>query len=559
MKAVAIPSAYSYLRFSHPDQAKGDSLRRQTEKRDDWLRRNGVALDESLTLRDEGVSAYSGDHRDHPDRHALAAFLKLVEAGRIPPGSFLIVESLDRLSREDIIPALSLVLNLIQSGVRLVQLLPAETVYDQKSNPMQLMMAVMELSRGLSESAMKSERVGGAWQNKKRLAAEGRVPLTARVPSWLRLVDGKWQILEDAADTVRLIYRMAIDGYGLTAITKKLNAEGVPVIGRATYWARSYVAKILTNRAVIGEYQPHRGRGTKRKPDGAPVRNYFPAIIAEREFFAARGAQAARQNYAGRPAKDRLNIFAGLLRDARDGASLQVVNKGRKSVGPLLVSYRATQGAAGSKYVSFPLAVFERAVLSCLCEISPRELLPDRKGIDRTLTLSGRLAQVEGRVERLKARLKTDDDLDTLVSALRELEDERDELTERLARAQQEAASPLREAWKNCRNLIDALDKAPDQTDARIKLRSAVRRIVKEIWCLFVPRGVQRLAAIQVWFADGKKQRDYLVLHQPPQANATARRQGKWEVRSLAKPAKTGDLDLRLPAHAARLEKALQL
>ena len=30
-------TAYSYIRFSHPDQAKGDSLRRQEEARDAWL------------------------------------------------------------------------------------------------------------------------------------------------------------------------------------------------------------------------------------------------------------------------------------------------------------------------------------------------------------------------------------------------------------------------------------------------------------------------------------------------------------------------------------------
>jgi DNA invertase Pin-like site-specific DNA recombinase len=160
--------AYSYIRFSHPEQAKGDSLRRQTELRDAWLARNKVKLDASLTLEDHGVSGFTGEHRGNPDRHALAAFLALVKKHRITKGSFLIVESLDRLSREDIIPALSLLLDLIQSGIRVVQLLPVETTFDARSNPMHLMMAIMELSRGHSESAMKSERVGAAWRDKKR-------------------------------------------------------------------------------------------------------------------------------------------------------------------------------------------------------------------------------------------------------------------------------------------------------------------------------------------------------------------------------------------------------
>src|SRR5262245_59211221 len=117
------PIAYSYLRFSKPDQAEGDSLRRQTADEDgpaDWCRRNNVRLDTSITLRDCGKSAYTGAHRKNPDRHALAAFLKMVEDGKIPRGSYLIVENLDRLSREHIRPALTLLLNLIEAGVQIV-------------------------------------------------------------------------------------------------------------------------------------------------------------------------------------------------------------------------------------------------------------------------------------------------------------------------------------------------------------------------------------------------------------------------------------------------------
>ena len=54
--------------------------------------------DESTTLHDLGKSAYLGGHRKNPDRHSLAAFLKLVEVGKIPRGSYLIIENLDRLS-----------------------------------------------------------------------------------------------------------------------------------------------------------------------------------------------------------------------------------------------------------------------------------------------------------------------------------------------------------------------------------------------------------------------------------------------------------------------------
>jgi hypothetical protein len=63
-----------------------------------------------------------------------------------------------------------------------------------------------------------------------------------------------------------------------------------------------------------------------------------------------------------------------------------------------------------------------------------------------------------------------------------------------------------------------------------------------------VPRGLDRLCAIQVWFAGGKRHRDYLIL---------ARRNGQWWARSLATAAKASGLDLRKRSDAARLEKAL--
>jgi DNA invertase Pin-like site-specific DNA recombinase len=564
--------AYSYLRFSHPDQAKGDSVRRQTELRDAWLARNRLALDKSLTLEDKGVSGYTGEHRNNPDRHALAAFLALVKSGRIARGSYLIVENLDRLSREDILPALTLVLSLIQSGIRVVQLLPVEMVYDENANPMHLMMMVMELSRGHSESALKSERVGGAWREKKRRALSGEVQqatarmkdgqraLTARTPCWLRIVDGKWQVIDEAKQAVRQIFRWATEGHGIGVITKRLNAEGVPPIGwgkkAARYWARSYVAKILSNRAVVGEYQPYKGRGRKRAPDGEPIPGYYPAIIKEEEWYAARAALAGRKGKVGRLSKDRINVFAGLLRDAWDGSTIQQMNKGKKSSGRQLVSYRAVQGIEGSRYCSFPFETFERAIFSCLHEIDPADILPKKdKGADKALVISGRLAEVEGEVEKVKNRLQARYS-DAVADVLERHEAERKALSEQLAQARQEAASPLGEAWGECRSLFDVIEAAPDQQDARARLRAALRRICSGIWCLFIARGALRLAAVQLWFK-GDGHRDYLILHRPARGGAVGTWPAQTWSRSLADVAALGPLDLRKPEHARLLEEAL--
>jgi len=90
------PKAYSYLRFSTPEQMLGDSVRRQWSAAKTYAARNGLDLDESLTFRDMGMSGFKGANAV---RGELAAFRRGVEDGMIAPGSFLLVEDFDRLSR----------------------------------------------------------------------------------------------------------------------------------------------------------------------------------------------------------------------------------------------------------------------------------------------------------------------------------------------------------------------------------------------------------------------------------------------------------------------------
>src|SRR5262249_39346049 len=130
--STAPPIAYSYVRFSTPEQAKGDSLRRQTAATEEYCARHGLTLDSTLSLRDLGVSAFKGDHRTK-DKHALAQFLTLARRGRIPAGSYLVIENLDRLSREDERTALRLWMDILDQKINIVQLTP-ETVFQHEKS-----------------------------------------------------------------------------------------------------------------------------------------------------------------------------------------------------------------------------------------------------------------------------------------------------------------------------------------------------------------------------------------------------------------------------------------
>ena len=71
---AAKPKAYSYIRFSTPDQMKGDSFERQTRKAAEYAR--GLELYTTLTFRDLGISAFRGKNAQ---TGALKAFLDGVE------------------------------------------------------------------------------------------------------------------------------------------------------------------------------------------------------------------------------------------------------------------------------------------------------------------------------------------------------------------------------------------------------------------------------------------------------------------------------------------------
>jgi DNA invertase Pin-like site-specific DNA recombinase len=567
--------AYSYIRFSHPDQAKGDSLRRQTVASVEWCERNNALLDTSLTLHDLGKSAYTGEHRKNPDRHALAAFLQLVERGKVPKDSYLLVENLDRLSREEEVPACHLLTGILIEGVRVVQLMPSELILTDKSGGFDIMRAVMELSRGHRESKVKSERVGPAWQEKKRRARKGEPQnpttrmgkssyvMTRRLPKWVEERGGKLHPIPERAKAVKRIFELAIAGYGHLRIIRKLAEEEIPPFGNSP-WSTKYIHRILNDRRALGEFQPRKKDGT---PDGEPIKGYFPAVVSEADFFEARAGQEQRYRHRGRD-KKHLNVFSGLLfkaggkdpyyeRTSTTGGKRSAKRKQRTLVNRSCLEARATM-------LSFPFLPFEKAILSKLREIDPRDILTDANGHDEVMALEGELGQIESDIATLNAELDAHGESPTLYARLRKKETRQSELNKQLAEARQKAANPLSAGWAEMQSLLEVIEKATDPDDARLRFRTLLRRIVEGIWLLVVPAGIDRLALVQIWFKGSEQFRSYIILHRPPKANKHYRKEGglwceSWgsaEGQGLLKPSELPP-DLRSPEIAAKLEKQM--
>lgn len=352
--------AYSYLRFSTPEQSRGDSFRRQTALAHRWCLDNGVELDESLSFQDLGVSAYRGDNAE---TGRLGDFLEAVRAGVVPQGSYLLVESLDRISRLVPLKALNVLTSIVYAGITLVTLNDKAEYTEENLNAdsMKLMMAIMYFVRANEESATKSKRLKAAWENKRNNALER--PLTTITPAWIAMKrdTGEMQLIPERVKVLERIFQMTLEGVGMSKIARTLTEEHVPTWGTGKVWQKSYISKIQKNPAVYGGYVPHvvEHEGTKavRTPVGL-IEGYYPPAIAKDVFDAV---QAMKGGHAQSRAKGATqNIIAGLGACPLCGGTMLRISKGARSK-PKLVCTNAKNGA-GCTYHSVTLSFVEDSI-----------------------------------------------------------------------------------------------------------------------------------------------------------------------------------------------------
>jgi DNA invertase Pin-like site-specific DNA recombinase len=356
------PRAYSYLRFSTPEQAQGDSARRQIDLAARYAATHNLTLDTTLRLHDEGISGFRGAN---VRRGALGAFLKAVDDGDVPEGSFLLVENLDRLSRQNPWDAFPIFQQIIGGGVTVVTLFDGK-VYSQadlRANPMKILESLFVMVRANEESETKSRRGKAVWVAKRSRA--GTKPLTARLPHWLKMVDGRVETVPERVEVVRRIVTAFLNGTGQARIAETLNREKVPMFGTGAMWHRSYVSKVLTSPALVGTLVPREvvyesGRRTRKALEA--VEGYYPPVVSREEWedLAARMAAGVSQPPQRKGVR---NILAGLAECPLCGSAMTRVMKGTATKGgrPKLVCTRAKVGA-GCQYVALDLPSLETAI-----------------------------------------------------------------------------------------------------------------------------------------------------------------------------------------------------
>lgn len=326
------PKAYSYIRFSTPEQQKGDSLRRQTELSAEYARANGLDLDEKLTFRDRGVSAFNRSNLRGDGQ--LRAFLNAIDQGIVLPGSYLLVESLDRISRAEILDALEIFTSILNRGITIVTIGDKMVYSKEKANKnfTDLIISIAIMSRAHEESATKSDRLKEVWDVKRKNAGERK--LTKICPAWLKLNESRtsYEHIPEKVVIVRHIIDLLMSGMGKNAIAKKLNQEKVPSIGGRNSeltWFPSYIVKIVTSRSLIGEFQPMKMVDGQRVAACEPISGYFPRVISDEQFALMQQLISERGTRSGgNRGKQFSNLFSGIVRCGYCGSTMVYVNKG---------------------------------------------------------------------------------------------------------------------------------------------------------------------------------------------------------------------------------------
>lgn len=322
-------TAYSYQRFSHQRQVNPHKLRQQLEIAREYAVHNGLALDEDLTFQDLGVSAFRGANREHGH---LADFLMAVRHGFVESGSYLLVESLDRLSRETARKALRTLEDICDEGITVVTLIDNQKYTSEllDRDPASLLISLVIFLRANEESRTKSRRIRAAWARKIERVRQGeKIIISKMVPGWLKIEKNEIVVDPERVKAIRLIFRLGELGLGGSTIATVLNRNQIPTLRGHKHWYKDNVSLVLSNASVIGVFVPHtyeRIDGQRVRTPMEPLKGYFPRIISQKTWQRTQGWIEKRQIrfHKKAPASRKVvgSIFARLAKCPRCGSTM---------------------------------------------------------------------------------------------------------------------------------------------------------------------------------------------------------------------------------------------
>ena len=482
-------TAYSYIRFSSMGQKEGVSTQRQKEYAAELAAKHNWRLDTTLKMVDEGRSAFRGKKQ-----RGLTAFLEAVKDGRVKAGEVLIIERLDRLSRQKLDTACETIYSILRAGVKVATYSPERIYEPDDVNRIEKRLEIeIGFQTAHQESKNKSDRAYFNWNVKRKKAREQKRVFNTLVPGWLETTneDGKIKIVPNRAKCaiVKRIFRMVIDGIGARTICKTLNAEGIPSFtagrrknARGT-WSGTYLKLLINNPAVYGTYQPRILKDGRLVEADEPITGYYPPAIDEATYYLAQAAIKPRRN-VGRPQTKVINLFNGLLYDARtkDKMQLQKSSPTERKRGCMRRISSWHHGIAPSwQYENFAGAFF-----SFVSELKSDRLLLSGETHDNTAALQAKVDDLRERIAFTSEAISTSSNYRALIAQVQRMEQEQAAAEAELKQAKANQRGTNLELHRRLISFVDALNstKPSEREQVAYKARGAIADFVSQIWVL---------------------------------------------------------------------------
>ncbi len=501
------PLVISYIRFSSERQGQGDSFRRQAAMADEYCKQHGLTLTDSF--QDLGISSYRGKNIE---KGALNELLQLVEEGKIPVGSMLLIEELDRLSRAKPHKSLTLLFNIIEAGVTVVTLKDGEQYTAENLDMNRLMMSVLRLSLAHAESEKKSVRLAQMWGEKKRKAAAEGKPMTKVCPAWLTKKGDKFEVVEEKAALVREIYSMALQGIGARTIAKTLNEQGRSIT-KSGHFTRSYVVKILSTPTVIGLFQPRKvqysGSQAGFVPDGDTLTNYYPAILDEKTFYAVQSILNTRKGSIYTP---KGNVYVNILQKVLQTPAGDAIHIMRAALDKSKTAYDKYYYAATStlhgldKNPYYPGQTLDLAIIFKVAEVGAALVDKEQaQGLDAD-AIRGKILTIEGKLDALADALDDVGMVQTVVKKIKELEEQKAALVATLNELKAQPAPKADDLtffkWLRGNEFREILPKL-EETETRLRIRQVIKKFVSKIVVKFDRKDVYNVATCEMFLNNG--------------------------------------------------------
>ena len=236
MKMAAI-----YARVSSEHQREEHTIASQTAALIEFARSHDLEVPRGWVFEDEG---YSGATLERP---GLERVRDLAAEGQIEA---VLAYAPDRLSRKYAYQVL-LIEELARHGVEMlfVKAPHSATAEDQLLVQFQGMIAEYERAQILERSR----------RGKRHRARAGEISVLSGAPYGYRYIrknedaPASYAVIDEQAQVVRQVYELyTVAGLSIGAITRRLNAEGIPTRKRSARWERSTVWAMLRNSAYRG-------------------------------------------------------------------------------------------------------------------------------------------------------------------------------------------------------------------------------------------------------------------------------------------------------------------